>query len=79
MVNTFEYILKIDRHSKQLIMKLIYLTDIHGSFSRVYNLLNETIADAYIISGDLIDMPFYSIDSYKANPFLNTIGSSFIE
>ncbi len=42
-------------------MKIIYCTDIHGSFSRVYNLLKETVADLYIIAGDLIDLPFYSL------------------
>jgi Icc-related predicted phosphoesterase len=44
-------------------MKIIYLTDIHGSFSRVYELLIETVADVYIIGGDLIDIPFYNLDS----------------
>ncbi len=44
-------------------MKIIYLTDIHGSFSRVYELLIETVADVYIIAGDLIDIPFYNLDS----------------
>jgi len=44
-------------------MKLIYLTDIHGSFNRVATLLFDTVADAYIIGGDLIDIPFYSIDT----------------
>jgi len=44
-------------------MKIIYLTDIHGSFSRVYELLLETVADVYIIAGDLIDIPFYNLDS----------------
>lgn len=39
-------------------MKIIYLTDIHGSFSRVYELLIETVADVYIVAGDLIDIPF---------------------
>lgn len=43
-------------------MKIIYCTDVHGSFSRIYNLLHETIADLYIISGDIIDIPFYSLD-----------------
>jgi len=44
-------------------MKIIYLTDIHGSFSQVSILLFETVADVYIISGDLIDIPFYNIDT----------------
>ncbi len=43
-------------------MKIIHCTDIHGSFSRVYNLLKETVADLYVIAGDLIDLPFYSLD-----------------
>ncbi len=43
-------------------MKIIYCTDVHGGFVRVYNLLRETVADLYIISGDLIDLPFYSLD-----------------
>ncbi|HPI90017.1 MAG TPA: hypothetical protein PK859_11995, partial [Spirochaetota bacterium] len=44
-------------------MKLIYLTDIHGSFSQVSTLLFETVADVYVIGGDLIDIPFYNIDT----------------
>ena len=44
-------------------MKLIYLTDIHGAFNEVANLLFETVADVYIIAGDLIDIPFYNIDT----------------
>ena len=44
-------------------MKIIYLTDIHGSFNRIYELLLETVADLYIIAGDLIDIPFYNIDT----------------
>ncbi len=44
-------------------MKIIYLTDIHGSFTRVYELLIDTVADVYIIAGDLIDIPFYNLDS----------------
>jgi Icc-related predicted phosphoesterase len=43
-------------------MKIVYCSDIHGSFLRIYNLLHETIADLYIISGDIIDLPFYSLD-----------------
>jgi Icc-related predicted phosphoesterase len=42
-------------------MKLIYAADIHGAFERVKTLLFETVADAYIISGDLIDIPFYNM------------------
>ncbi len=44
-------------------MRLIYLTDIHGAFERVRDLLYETIADVYIIAGDLIDIPFYNMDT----------------
>jgi uncharacterized protein len=44
-------------------MKLIFLTDIHGSFNQTAALLYETVADVYIIGGDLIDIPFYSINT----------------
>ena len=44
-------------------MKLIYTADIHGAFEKVKTLLYETVADAYIISGDLIDIPFYSMET----------------
>ncbi|MFC1670700.1 metallophosphoesterase [Spirochaetota bacterium] len=44
-------------------MKIIYLTDIHGAFTKIASLLFETVADIYIISGDLIDIPFYSLNS----------------
>lgn len=44
-------------------MKLIYCTDIHGDFDDVKNLLLETVADVYIIGGDLIDIPFYNMDT----------------
>ena len=42
-------------------MRLIYAADIHGAFERVKTLLSETVADVYIISGDLIDIPFYNM------------------
>ena len=42
-------------------MKLIYAADIHGAFEKVKTLLYETVADTYIISGDLIDIPFYNM------------------
>jgi uncharacterized protein len=42
-------------------MKIIYATDIHGDFEKVKNLLGETVADVYIIAGDLIDIPFYNM------------------
>ena len=44
-------------------MKLIYAADIHGSLEKVKILLHETVADAYVISGDLIDIPFYSMET----------------
>ena len=44
-------------------MKIIYLTDIHGAFEQVKDLLFETVADLYVVSGDLIDIPFYSMDT----------------
>ncbi len=44
-------------------MKIIYLTDIHGAFDRIKELLNITIADLYIIGGDLINIPFYNMES----------------
>jgi Icc-related predicted phosphoesterase len=44
-------------------MKIIYVADIHGAFDRVKLLLSETVADVYIIAGDLIDIPFYNMNS----------------
>ena len=44
-------------------MKLIYAADIHGSLEKVKILLHETVSDAYILSGDLIDIPFYSMET----------------
>jgi uncharacterized protein len=44
-------------------MRIIYLTDIHGAFEKVKNLLYETVADVYVVSGDLIDIPFYNMES----------------
>lgn len=44
-------------------MRLIYLTDIHGGFEKVTELLHETVADIYIIAGDLIDIPFYNMET----------------
>ena len=44
-------------------MKIIYLTDLHGAFTRLYEFFLETVADVYIISGDLIDIPFYTFDT----------------
>ena len=44
-------------------MKIIYAADIHGAFEKVKTLLYETVADVYVISGDLIDIPFYSMET----------------
>ncbi|MFW5771463.1 MAG: metallophosphoesterase [Spirochaetota bacterium] len=44
-------------------MRIIYCTDVHGAFERVKELLYDTIADIYIISGDIIDIPFYNMES----------------
>jgi len=44
-------------------MRIIYITDVHGDFERIKNLLSETVADVYIIAGDLIDMPFYNMET----------------
>lgn len=43
-------------------MKIIYCSNPNGSLSQIYTLLKETIADIYIISGNLLDTPFYSRD-----------------
>ncbi|MCK9274352.1 MAG: metallophosphoesterase [Syntrophales bacterium] len=44
-------------------MRIIYAADIHGAFERVKTLLSETVADLYIITGDLIDIPFYTMNT----------------
>jgi len=44
-------------------LRIIYIADIHGAFDRVKLLLSETVADVYIISGDLIDIPFYNMNT----------------
>ncbi len=41
-------------------MRLIYLARLNGSLAALYTLLKESIADAYLIAGDIIDMPFHS-------------------
>jgi len=43
------------------LLRIIYIADIHGAFDRVKQLLSETVADVYIIAGDLIDIPFYNM------------------
>lgn len=44
-------------------MRIIYAADIHGAFDQVKTLLSETVADVYIIAGDLIDIPFYYMNA----------------
>ncbi len=44
-------------------MRIIYVADIHGAFDRVKTLLSETVADVYIIAGDLVDIPFYNMST----------------
>lgn len=44
-------------------MRIIYLADIHGAFDRVGQLLDATDADIYIVAGDLIDLPFYAMNT----------------
>jgi len=44
-------------------LRIIYIADIHGAFDRVKQLLSETVADVYIIAGDLIDIPFYNMNT----------------
>ena len=46
-----------------LLMRIIYVADIHGAFERVKVLLAETVADVYIIAGDLTDIPFYNMNT----------------
>lgn len=41
-------------------MRLIYVADVHGAFERVKQLLDETVADVYIIAGDLVDISFHT-------------------
>jgi uncharacterized protein len=41
-------------------MRLIYVADVHGAFERVNQLLDETVADVYIIAGDLVDISFHT-------------------
>ena len=41
-------------------MRLIYITDVHGAFERVGQILGETVADLYIIAGDIVDISFHT-------------------
>lgn len=53
-------------------MKLIYATDIHGSFERVRELFHLAGADVYIIAGDLVDIPFYTVQKARRYHDLQT-------
>ena len=44
-------------------MKIVFATDVHGYFERIKCLLEMVEADIYIIAGDLIDIPFYTMDT----------------
>jgi hypothetical protein len=44
-------------------LKIIYLAEVHGTFQRVKTLLSEDFADLYIVAGDLIDIPFYNMNT----------------
>jgi uncharacterized protein len=44
-------------------MRIIYVADIHGAFERIKILLSETMADVYIVAGDLVDIPFYNMNT----------------
>jgi Icc-related predicted phosphoesterase len=43
-------------------MKIIYLTDIHDGLSGLKSVLQNTEADLYLLSGDIIYKAFYSFD-----------------
>jgi len=53
-------------------MKLIYATDVHGSFERVRELCRLVAADVYIIAGDLVDIPFYTVQKARRYHDLQT-------
>ncbi len=50
-------------------MKIIYCAGIRGDFAKAYSLLRESIADAYLMAGDLLDSPFHS--SERLDEFLS--------
>ena len=58
-------------------MKIIFATDVHGYFERVKCLLEIIEADIYIIAGDLIDIPFYTMDTstryYELQSFFHSL------
>ncbi len=43
-------------------MKVVYLANLLGSFDLISSFLFETIADIYIIHGNLIDIPFFNYE-----------------
>ncbi|PKL74111.1 MAG: hypothetical protein CVV27_22170, partial [Candidatus Melainabacteria bacterium HGW-Melainabacteria-1] len=48
-------------HGKK--MKIIIVSQPRGAHAEMYVLLKETVADAYMVCGDLLDGPFYSADA----------------
>ena len=59
-------------------MRMIYVADIHGAFERVKTLLTETMADVYVVAGDLIDIPFYSMCEHHMLPFFGKAHVAYI-
>lgn len=47
-------------------MKIIYLDSVNDALARIYVLLKETIADAYIITGNIINNPYYSRERFDS-------------
>lgn len=58
-------------------MRIIFATDVHGYFERVKILLEQVEADVYIIAGDLIDIPFYTMNTamnyHELQTFFNSL------
>ncbi len=54
---------KAPNHDEAALMRMIYVADVHGAFERVKTLLSEATADLFIIAGDLIDIPFYGMNT----------------
>lgn len=58
-------------------MRIIFATDVHGYFERVKILLEQAEADLYIIAGDLIDIPFYTMNTamnyHELQTFFNSL------
>ncbi len=51
-------------------VKIIVVSQPHGAHAEIYILLKETVADAYIVCGDLLDGPFYSVDAADSFSYL---------